>query len=168
MAAGETAERLPISGNHDELDAIAHAVNALVGELGWATARMIEAQEARAAELQEAVASAERANASKNIFLRNVSHEMRTPIAAMLGFAALLASGDLSRQQRTELARRLQANGQAVLSLLSDLLDFARLDADKMMLTPEPVPVFDLVREVIASLEIETRAKGLQVRVDTM
>ena len=130
----------------------------LVGELGWTTARVIEAQEERAA-------SAERSSASKNMFLRNMSHEIRTPIAAMLGFAELLAS-DPSSQDRPDLLRRLQANGLAVMSLLDDLLDLARLDADKIVLTPEPVSVIDLVREVLASLEIESTAKSLQMRVD--
>jgi signal transduction histidine kinase len=79
----------------------AHAVNVLVGELAWTTARVIEAQKERAV-------TAERANASKNIFLRNVSHEVRTPIAAILGFADLLAAPDLEPGDRSELLGRLQ------------------------------------------------------------
>jgi signal transduction histidine kinase len=159
MAAGDTQKRLKISDRHDELDAIAHAVNVLVGELGWATSRVLEAHEERAD-------AAERANASKGIFLRNISHEIRTPISAMVGIADLLASPTLSEQDRSELVRRLQANGLAVLSLLTDLLDLARLDADRIVLTPESVEVVDLVREVLASVEIESRAKGLDLRVD--
>ena len=57
MAAGDTSKRLEISDCHDELDAMAHGVNVLVAELGWATGRVIEAQEERAV-------GAERANAS--------------------------------------------------------------------------------------------------------
>jgi signal transduction histidine kinase/ActR/RegA family two-component response regulator len=166
MAAGDTAQRLPLSDAHDELDAIAHGINVVVGELEWAKARALEVQEAKAAELRDAVAEAERANASKTIFLRNMSHEIRTPIAAVLGFADLLASADLSHRDRMDLVRRLQANGQAVLSLLSNLLDLARLDADKLVLAPEPVSVFELVREVFASVEIETRAKRLHARIE--
>jgi signal transduction histidine kinase len=127
MAAGDTSKRLEISERHDELDAMAHAINVLVGELAWTTARVIEAQEERAV-------TAERANASKNIFLRNVSHEVRTPIAAISGFADLLAAPDLEPGDRSELLGRLQANGQAVLSLFEDLLDLARLDAHKVVL----------------------------------
>src|SRR5215471_14335853 len=159
MAAGDTQKRLTISARHDELDAIAHAINVLVGELGWTTERVLEAQTERAV-------SAERANDSKNIFLRNMSHEIRTPITAMLGFADLLASEGLSSQDRPELLRRLQANGLAVLALLDDLLDLARLDAHRIVLSPEPVPVVDLVREVMASLEVDSRAKGLAMRVE--
>ena len=159
MAAGDTRLRLTISAGHDELDAIAHGVNVLVGELGWATARTVEAHEERAV-------AAERANMSKNVFLRNMSHEIRTPIAAMLGFAGLLASDDLAPEKRSELVRRLQANALAVLSLLDDLLDLAKLDAHKIVLNPEPVSVIELVQEVFASLEIDSRAKGLEMRVE--
>jgi signal transduction histidine kinase len=159
MAAGDTQKRLPISARHDELDAIAYAVNVLVGELGWTTERVLEAQTERAV-------AAERANDSKNIFLRNMSHEIRTPITAMLGFADLLASDGLPVQDRPDLLRRLQTNGLAVLSLLDDLLDLARLDAHRIVLNPESVTVVDLVREVLTSLEIDGRVKGLQMQVD--
>ena len=95
-----------------------------------------------------------------------MSHEIRTPIAAMLGFADLLASDDLAPQNRSELLRRLRANGLAVLSLLDDLLDLAKLDAHKIVLNPEPVSVVDLVHEVFASLEIDSRAKDLEMRIE--
>ena len=159
MAAGDTNQRLVISDKHDELDAIAHGINVLVGELGWATARIIEAQEERAA-------AAERASAAKNMFFRNLSHEIRTPIAAMLGFADLLSSADPAEPLRVDLIKRLQANGLAVLSLLDDVLDLARLDANKVVLRPESVCVVDLVREVLASLQVDSRAKGLLMRVE--
>ena len=159
MAAGDTRKRLTISLRHDELDAIAHAINVLVGELGWATERVLEAQTERAV-------TAERANDSKNIFLRNMSHEIRTPITAMLGFADLLATEGLPAQDRPDLLRRLQANGLAVLALLDDLLDLARLDAHRIVLNPEPVIVVDLVREVLSSLDVDARAVGLEMRVE--
>src|SRR5258706_1460912 len=159
MAAGDTGKRLEISDRHDELDAIAHGINVLVGELGWATTRVIEAE-------QDKSARAERESAAKNVFFRNLSHELRTPIAAMLGFADVLASGGPTQADRPEMLKRLQANGRAVLSLLDDVLDLARLNADKVILVPEQVSVVDLVREVLASLQLESRAKGLQMRVE--
>jgi signal transduction histidine kinase len=73
MAAGDTSLRLTISDRRDELDALAHGINVLVGELGWATAQAVDAHKERAS-------LAEQANASKNIFFRNMSHEIRTRI----------------------------------------------------------------------------------------
>src|SRR4029453_7969817 len=58
MAAGDIDQRLPISPRHDTLDAIAYAINVLVGELSWAGARAKEAQEEQHAQLRAAVASA--------------------------------------------------------------------------------------------------------------
>jgi CheY-like chemotaxis protein len=84
----------------------------------------------------------------------------------MLGFADLLGSGGLGPQDRPDLLRRLQANGLAVLSLLDDLLDLARLDAHRIVLNPESVTVVDLVREVLASLEIDRRGELLPMQVD--
>jgi signal transduction histidine kinase/ActR/RegA family two-component response regulator len=159
MAAGDTKQRITISDQHDELDALAHGVNVLVSELGWASAREIEAKEERAA-------IAERANADKNIFLRNLSHEIRTPIAALLGFADLLASGNLTPQDQSDLLRRLQANGRAVLALLDDVLDLARLDAQRIVVTPEPVAVVELLKEVMASVKIGSPAKALDMRIE--
>lgn len=166
MAAGDLDARLPLSDRHDELDAIAHGINVLAGELRYATTQALASQQARESELREALAAAERANASKNVFLRNVSHEIRTPIAAMIGIADLLGSDVASAADRSELIHRLQANGRAVLTLLGDLLDLARLDANRLVLAPESISVFDLVREVLASVEPETRRKGIDVRVE--
>jgi signal transduction histidine kinase/ActR/RegA family two-component response regulator len=166
MAAGDTHRRLPISPQHDELDAIAYCINVLVSELAWTSAQMVELHEHRAAELRDAVARAEGANASKSVFVRNVSHEVRTPIAAMLGIAELIASSELPPAERVDLIKRLQANGHAVLELLGKSLDLARLDADQVALAPESISVVDVVTDVLASLEIETRAKGLYLRTE--
>ena len=166
MAAGDTEKRLPISPLHDELDAMAHGINVLVGELAWTSARASEAQEARAAELRHAVARAEQAIESRSTFLRNMNHEVRTPIAAMLGFADLLSSPDLSRDDRAELVRGLRSNGQAVLALLAELLDLARMDAGKVLLAAEAVSLHELVQEVHSSLGVEIRAKRLAMRIE--
>ena len=159
MASGDTRKRLEISPRHDELDAIAHGVNVLVGELEWTTNRMLEAQEERAV-------NAERANASKTTLLRNISHEIRSPIMAMMGFADLLASSETALEDRPELVRRLHANGHAVLALLDDLLDLARVEAHKIVLAPEDVSVVELVRDVFAALRVDGRVALLDMRID--
>jgi signal transduction histidine kinase/ActR/RegA family two-component response regulator len=166
MASGDTGKRLSISPGHDELDAIAHAVNVLVGELSWASERAAEAQEQRAAALREAAARAEEENASKTTFLRNVNHEIRTPVTAMLAFADLLATDELTPEDRADLVQGLRANGLAVLALLGDLLDVARGDARRLELAPEPVSLLELVRDVQSSLAAPLRKKGIALTVD--
>jgi len=166
MAAGATDQRLPISQKHDELDAIAFGINVLVGELQWTGRRMAEAERQATAELQRAKENAERANEAKGIFLRNISHEIRTPIAAMLAMAELLTSSRLTDQDRADLVDRLRANGRALLSLLGNVLDLSRLEAHHLELVPEVVSPLELVREIVQSLEANIRRNGIALSVD--
>ena len=166
MAAGDAQKKLPTSPSRDELDAIAYGVNVLVGELRWADARLTEAEQRRGAELQRSKEEAERANEAKGVFLRNASHEIRTPIAAILSIADLLALTDLSDHERFELVARLRANGEALLSLIGNVLDLSRLDAGKIALTEEPLPPIEVVRDVLKSLEAEAAKKRIDIGLE--
>ena len=166
MAAGGVEAKLPLSPSRDELDAIAHGINALADELRWTSARAAEAEWRTAEELLRAKEQAERANEAKSIFLRTASHEIRTPIAAILGIADLLALGALADDDRADLVDRLRANSRALLLLVGNVLDLSRLEADKIELTFEPVSLNDLVRDVVHSLESDARKKRLYLRVE--
>jgi signal transduction histidine kinase/CheY-like chemotaxis protein len=153
MAAGELELRAPISSAHDELDAVAHGVNVLVGEL-----------RDTAVTLQRAKEEAESANQAKTTFLRNVSHELRTPLSAMLGAAQLLGAPELGEARREELLARIQANGQALRELLDELLDLSKVEAGKLEVELQACSARDAVDEVLADLAPEAARKGLQLR----
>ena len=144
MAAGDEHEMIPLSPSRDELDAIAHGINVLADELRWATARTSEA---------------------KNVFLRTASHEIRTPIASILGIVDLLDRDRLSHTERADLVARLRANCRGLLSLVANVLDLSRIEADKIAFTFEAVSPLELVQEVVQSLEQDARAKGVVVRI---
>jgi signal transduction histidine kinase/ActR/RegA family two-component response regulator len=145
MAAGDQSMMIPLTPQRDELDAIAYGINVLADELRWANARASEA---------------------KTVFLRTASHEIRTPIASILGIADLLAYDHVNDADRTDLVARLRANCQALLSLVANVLDLSRIEADKIVLTYEPVVPLELVQEVVRSLEQEARAKGVAIRIE--
>jgi CheY-like chemotaxis protein len=144
MAAGDASEMIPLSSSRDELDAIAHGINVLADELRWANARASEA---------------------KTVFLRTASHEIRTPIASILGIVDLLGHDRVGESDRGELLARLRVNCQALLSLVTNVLDLSRIEADKIALTFEAVSPLELVQEVVRSLEQDARAKGVAVRI---
>ncbi|MGH7620639.1 MAG: response regulator [Gemmatimonadaceae bacterium] len=100
------------------------------------------------------------------MFLRTASHEIRTPIAAILGIADLLALGGVSDADRVDLVDRLRSNSRALLSLVGNVLDLSRLEADKLALTFEPVSLADLARDVVHSLEADARKKRLYLRIE--
>ena len=144
MAAGDESEMIPLSSSRDELDAIAYGINVLANELRWVNARASEA---------------------KTVFLRTASHEIRTPIASILGIVDLLDRDRLSDTDRTDLVARLRANCRALLSLVANVLDLSRIEADKIAFTFEAVSPLELVQDVVQSLEQEARAKGIAVRI---
>jgi signal transduction histidine kinase/CheY-like chemotaxis protein len=157
MAGGDLDRRVPISTRHDEIDAIAHGVNVLVGELRYTSAG-----------LQRAKHEAEEANRAKTAFLRNISHEIRTPLSAILGLAELLATTASSDERRRELQLRVLSNGRVLLALVDDLLDLAKVEAGRLQFERVAVAPLAIVAETVANLEIEANRKGLRLSVEAV
>ena len=105
----------------------------------------------------------------KDRFLASMSHELRTPLNAIIGFTGTLLMklpGPLNAEQEKQL-RIVQTGARHLLSLINDLLDVAKLSANKVTLTLELVDCKTLVEEVSATLEMEARRKGLSFAVHT-
>ena len=99
----------------------------------------------RTAEAAAARSEAEQANRAKSQFLSRMSHDLRTPLNAVLGFAQLLNAESLSAEQLEAVAQILRA-GEHLLDLINEVLDIARIESGRLSLAPEPVSV----REVVA------------------
>lgn len=115
-------------------------------------------------ELVEAREKAERASAMKTQFLSNMSHELRTPLNGVLGMAQVLARSGLEPAQRRCVDVILQS-GDALLCLLNDVLDIARIEAGAMTLSRTPYALASVAREAAGSLEAMATEKGLAFRV---
>ena len=105
----------------------------------------------------------------KDRFLASMSHELRTPLNAIIGFTGTLLMklpGPLNVEQEKQL-RIVQTGAKHLLSLINDLLDVAKLSANKVTLNLEPVDCKTLIEEVSATLELEARRKGLAFAVHT-
>jgi signal transduction histidine kinase/CheY-like chemotaxis protein len=152
MAGGDHARRAPISSAHDELDAIAHAVNVLVGELQYASRGLRESRD-----------RAEEANRAKTTFLRNVSHEIRTPLSAILGIAQLLHSAELVPARRRDLVGRILSNGRLLLDLVDELLDLSKIESGRIDIDACPMSAHAVASEVLSVLEPEAEKKTLQL-----
>jgi signal transduction histidine kinase/CheY-like chemotaxis protein len=103
----------------------------------------------RSKELQEANRQLRAANEAKSEYLSRMSHELRTPLNAILGFAQLLELEDLREQQRESLHYILSA-ARHLLGLINEVLDIAAIEAGRLPLSLEPVPVADVVAEVVS------------------
>lgn len=105
----------------------------------------------------------------KDRFLASMSHELRTPLNAIIGFTGTLLMklpGPLNTEQDKQL-RIVQTGARHLLSLINDLLDVAKLSANKVTLNLEPVDCKALIEEVSATLELEAQRKGLAFGVQT-
>ncbi|PJI97462.1 PAS/PAC sensor signal transduction histidine kinase [Acidovorax sp. 69] len=105
----------------------------------------------------------------KDRFLASMSHELRTPLNAIIGFTGTLLMklpGPLNAEQDKQL-RIVQTGAKHLLSLINDLLDVAKLSANKVTLNLERLDCKALIEEVSASLELEARRKGLVFTVQT-
>ncbi|HEU0012645.1 MAG TPA: ATP-binding protein [Longimicrobium sp.] len=118
--------------------------------------------------LREAIHAAEAASVEKSRFLATMSHEIRTPINAILGYADLLAleiEGRLSDGQRTYV-ERVRASGMHLLSLIEDVLDFARVEAGRLAVEPGHVQATPTVDTALALVRPQAEARGIVLELD--
>ena len=122
-----------------------------------------EETEKHAVELEKALERARAAEKSRSVFFSIVSHDIRTPLNAILGYSELLQRGIASEAERNEALKSIQASGTTLLELVNDVLDLAKMDAGKMTLSPEPVLMAQLTDEVFASFRMAADEKGLEL-----
>ncbi|WP_127090634.1 PAS domain-containing sensor histidine kinase [Aquabacter cavernae] len=102
---------------------------------------------------------------AKDRFLATMSHELRTPLNAVIGFTGTLLmglAGPLTEEQEKQL-KTIRGSGRHLLSLINDLLDLARMDADKLDLAPERVDCREVLEEIHAALRPQSDAKNLSM-----
>ena len=115
------------------------------------------------AELLAARDEAQAVAATKAEFMANMSHEVRTPLTAVLGFTSLLSSrNDLAADARRQV-ERIGAAGQAMLAIVNDVLDFSKLEAGLMPVTPRPTAPLEVLETALALFEPQAEAKGLRL-----
>jgi signal transduction histidine kinase len=110
--------------------------------------------------LARAHAAAESASAAKSQFLANMSHELRTPLNAILGYAQLLRDSTLTDQQMTAV-RTIHHSGEHLLTMITDILDIAKVEAGKLELLPAVFDIRTCVQTVGQMVRLRAEEKGL-------
>lgn len=121
-----------------------------------------EALQQKDVELEAAKSAAEKAEYARDIFLANMSHELRTPINTILGLNELILR-ESQEEAVKEYARDIRQAGNILLALVSDILDFSKLEADKMELTEGIYDVSSLLNDLINSISVQQRRKKLDL-----
>ncbi|PPE67445.1 PAS domain-containing protein [Caldimonas caldifontis] len=125
----------------------------------------MEAELARLAETRRAREAAEAANRAKTLFLSHMSHELRTPLNAVLGFAQLLREDpDLALPPgRRAWVEHIQAAGQHLLEMITDLLDLTRIEAGALLVRRERVALDEVIEDCLSMLQPQAAAAGVQL-----
>ena len=116
--------------------------------------------------LREAVSAAEAANRAKSTFLSSMSHDIRTPMNAIMGFATL-ASGNMEDKEKVRdyLGKILSASNH-LLSLINDILDMSRIESGKIQLEETEVNLSQVYRELETIVSAQVSAKGLTLSME--
>ena len=123
-------------------------------------------QEARQ-QAERARAAAEAANQAKSRYITTISHELRTPLNSILGYAQLMAADASMPAQRRHAVQVIRRGGEHLIQLIDGTLDIARIEAGRFSLTPAPLRLAELLRELSDLVEPQAAAKGLRFRFET-
>ncbi len=126
--------------------------------------QLVSALKQKSEELQLARIEADKANQAKSDFLSGMSHELRSPLHAVLGYAQLLDTGkpEPTPLQKRNIEQILQG-GWYLLALIDDILDLALIEAGKMASVMEPVSLGEVLRECQALVELRAQERGIRL-----
>ncbi len=117
--------------------------------------------------LADALVAAEHANKAKTTFLNNMSHDIRTPMNAIVGFTALAASHIDNKEQVQDYLSKISVSSQHLLSLINDVLDMSRIESGKMTLDESEVHLPDMIHDLRTIIHANITSKQLELFIDT-
>lgn len=162
----------------EKLDAIMKFLGKLaqfLADMGYKRLKEMEAQEAlqeahaslerkvaeRTAEITAAKEAAEAANRAKSVFLANISHELRTPMNAILGYSQLMQRDRSLSPERMEYLNTINRSGEHLLALINDVLEISKVEARRVTLELLVVDIRALLHDIESMFRVRTNAKGL-------
>ncbi len=118
--------------------------------------------------LEDALLQANRASKAKSVFLSNMSHDIRTPMNAIVGFTALAIAHIGDRERVEEYLKKIMTSGNHLLSLINDVLDMSRIESGKMHLDEKECSLPEILHELRNILQADVHAKQIELYIDTV
>ncbi len=118
-------------------------------------------------QLSHALAAAQQANRAKSTFLNSMSHDIRTPMNAIIGFTALAQTHLDNREQVQDYLAKISTSSTHLLSLINDVLDMSRIESGTVKLDEKPLHIPDLLHDLRTMIQSLINAKNLNLFIDT-
>ncbi|WP_197985119.1 CheR family methyltransferase [Leptolyngbya sp. Cla-17] len=125
--------------------------------------KQIEAERSQLVQEQSARQSAENANRLKDEFLSNLSHELRNPLNAILGWARMLRTRTLNADITTRALEAIERNANAQSQLVEDILDLSRIMSGKLRLNTQPIDLSLIMQAAIETVQLSAEAKNIRI-----
>lgn len=116
--------------------------------------------------LKETAEAAERANKAKSEFLFNMSHDIRTPMNAIIGFTNIAENNIDDRELVTDSLRKIEASSNHLLSLINDVLDMSRIESGNIELHEKACSLTEVINNLVSMVQAQAEGKGLKLSVD--
>ncbi len=117
--------------------------------------------------LREALIQAQHANNAKTTFLSNMSHDIRTPMNAIIGFTTIAVSHLDNREQVKDCLQKVLSSSNHLLSLINDILDMSRIESGKVQIKEQPCNISELTHNLVNIIQPQVKAKQMELFIDT-
>lgn len=127
----------------------------------------IQKQREQTQALQDALMQAQHANAAKTTFLSNMSHDIRTPMNAIIGFTTIAVSHIDNKEQVKDSLEKVLSSSNHLLSLINDILDMSRIESGKVQIKEQDCNISELMHNLVNIIQPQVKAKQLELFIDT-
>ena len=129
--------------------------------------KMEERLEKQTIDLQDALAAAQHANRAKTTFLNNMSHDIRTPMNAIIGFTSLAATHIDNTEQVQDYLAKITTSSNHLLSLINDVLDMSRIESGKVKIEEKETSLPEIMHDLKTIVQADISSKQLEFFIDT-
>ena len=127
----------------------------------------VQKQREQTQALQDALMQAQHANAAKTTFLSNMSHDIRTPMNAIIGFTTIAVSHIENKEQVKDCLQKVLSSSNHLLSLINDILDMSRIESGKVQIKEHECNISELMHNLVNIIQPQVKAKQLELFIDT-
>lgn len=128
---------------------------------------LVQKQRRQTQALQDALMQAQHANRAKTTFLSNMSHDIRTPMNAIIGFATIAVSHIDRKDQVMDCLQKVLSSSNHLLSLINDILDMSRIESGKVQIKEQECNISELMHNLVNIIQPQVKAKQLELFIDT-